>query len=89
MVTDEGESGKSLDRPGLKAALERIAQHGMDGLVAAKLDRISRSVRDLERAPIGALVGPSARRHALSRCHQETRGCALLAGENTDRLGDR
>jgi len=46
MVTDEGESGKSLDRPGLKSVLERIADREVDGLVAAKLDRISRSVRD-------------------------------------------
>lgn len=46
VVTDEGESGKSLDRPGLQSVLERIACHEVDGLVAAKLDRISRSVRD-------------------------------------------
>jgi DNA invertase Pin-like site-specific DNA recombinase len=46
VITDEGESGKSLDRPGLKSALERIADRHVDGLVAAKLDRISRSVRD-------------------------------------------
>jgi DNA invertase Pin-like site-specific DNA recombinase len=46
IVTDEGESGKSLDRPGLKSVLERIADRDVDGLVAAKLDRISRSVRD-------------------------------------------
>jgi len=46
VVTDEGESGKSLDRPGLQAALARVADHEIDGLVAAKLDRISRSVRD-------------------------------------------
>jgi len=46
VVTDEGESGKSLDRPGLQAALKRIADREVDGLVAAKLDRISRSVRD-------------------------------------------
>jgi DNA invertase Pin-like site-specific DNA recombinase len=46
VVADEGESGKSLDRPGLQAALERIADGEVAGLVAAKLDRISRSVRD-------------------------------------------
>ncbi len=46
VVTDEGESGKSLDRPGLQTALTRIAEREVDGLVAAKLDRISRSVRD-------------------------------------------
>ena len=46
VVADEGESGKSLDRPGLQSALTRIAERDADGLVAAKLDRISRSVRD-------------------------------------------
>lgn len=46
VVADEGESGKSLDRPGLQAALTRIAAGETDGLVAAKLDRVSRSVRD-------------------------------------------
>ena len=45
MVADEGESG-ILDRPGMQTVLERIARHEVDGLVAAKLDRISRSVRD-------------------------------------------
>ena len=46
VVTDEGESGKSLDRAGLQSVLTRIADGEVDGLVAAKLDRISRSVRD-------------------------------------------
>lgn len=43
---DEGESGKSLDRPALRAALEEIAAAGAAGLVVAKLDRLSRSVAD-------------------------------------------
>jgi DNA invertase Pin-like site-specific DNA recombinase len=46
VVADEGESGRSLDRPGLQSVLARIAAGEADGLVAAKLDRISRSVRD-------------------------------------------
>jgi DNA invertase Pin-like site-specific DNA recombinase len=46
VILDEGESGKSLDRPGLRCALERIAAGEADALVAAKLDRISRSVGD-------------------------------------------
>jgi len=44
VVQDEGASGKDLDRPELRAALERIAAGDADGLVAAKLDRITRSV---------------------------------------------
>lgn len=43
---DEGASGKSLDRPGLKRALEAIAAGRADGLIVAKLDRLSRSVID-------------------------------------------
>jgi DNA invertase Pin-like site-specific DNA recombinase len=46
MVSDEGESGKSLDRPGLQSVLQRIADREADGMVAAKLDRVSRSVGD-------------------------------------------
>ena len=46
VIRDEGESGKSLDRPGLSSALERIAAAEATGLVAAKLDRLSRSVVD-------------------------------------------
>jgi DNA invertase Pin-like site-specific DNA recombinase len=43
---EEGVSGKTLDRPQLILALERIAAGDADGLVAAKLDRLSRSVVD-------------------------------------------
>jgi len=46
VVRDEGESGKSLDRPGLTRALDRIARGDAAALVAAKLDRLSRSVVD-------------------------------------------
>jgi DNA invertase Pin-like site-specific DNA recombinase len=46
LVADEGESGKSLDRPGLQSVLQRIAIGEANGMVAAKLDRISRSVGD-------------------------------------------
>jgi DNA invertase Pin-like site-specific DNA recombinase len=46
VLRDEGESGRSLDRPGLHAALVAIAAGQADGLVVAKLDRLSRSVVD-------------------------------------------
>jgi DNA invertase Pin-like site-specific DNA recombinase len=46
VIRDEGTSAKSLDRPGLQRALERIATGEASGLVAAKLDRLSRSVVD-------------------------------------------
>jgi peptidoglycan hydrolase-like protein with peptidoglycan-binding domain/DNA invertase Pin-like site-specific DNA recombinase len=47
----ETESGRSLDRPGLSYALERIGAGEAQGLVVSKLERLSRSVDDL-----GALV---------------------------------
>lgn len=46
LVRDEGISGSTLNRPGLRGALERIAVGEVDGLVVAKLDRLTRSMRD-------------------------------------------
>jgi DNA invertase Pin-like site-specific DNA recombinase len=46
VVLDAGESGKTLDRPGLHQALTLVADRAASVLVAAKLDRISRSVLD-------------------------------------------
>jgi len=44
VLRDEGESGKSLARPAMHQALTRIAAGEASGLVAAKLDRLTRSV---------------------------------------------
>lgn len=46
LVVDGGESGAGLGRPGLIAALELVAGGKADGLICAKLDRLSRSVMD-------------------------------------------
>lgn len=46
IVRDEGESGKTLERPGLAGVLKQIADSEADGLIVAKLDRLSRSVID-------------------------------------------
>lgn len=46
MYREEGISGKTLERPALIEALERIAARKADGLVVAKLDRLTRSVID-------------------------------------------
>lgn len=40
-------SGKSLDRPGFQEALRVLEAGQVDGIVVAKLDRLTRSVRDL------------------------------------------
>lgn len=44
--SDQGQSGKSLDRPALKAALEAVASGEAGGLMVSKLDRLSRSLHD-------------------------------------------
>jgi site-specific DNA recombinase len=47
VVRDAGQSGKSLDRPGLRRALGLLADGTASALVVMKLDRLTRSVRDL------------------------------------------
>jgi len=47
VVTDEGYSGASLDRPGLQVLLGRMATGEVGVVVVAKLDRLSRSLRHL------------------------------------------
>ena len=47
VVEDAGYSAKSLARPGLQEALGILAAGGADGLLITKLDRLTRSVRDL------------------------------------------
>ena len=44
---DEGISGSTLDRPGLQAALQMIRRDRANTLLVAKLDRPSRSLRDV------------------------------------------
>lgn len=47
VIEDAGRSAKSLDRPGLQKALALLDAGDADGLVVTKLDRLTRSVRDL------------------------------------------
>ena len=42
----QGESGKNLDRPGLRSTLDKVASGAASGLMVAKLDRLTRSVAD-------------------------------------------
>ncbi len=46
-VRDLGESGKSLNRPGMIRALELLRDGTATGLIVAKLDRLTRSTKDL------------------------------------------
>lgn len=47
LVRDEGASGKSLARPGLERVLALVDARTVDTVIVAKLDRLTRSVRDL------------------------------------------
>jgi len=48
VLADEGISGKSMrNRPGLQAVLTMLQEHRADVLIITKLDRLSRSVRDI------------------------------------------
>jgi site-specific DNA recombinase len=44
--SDAGESASSLERPGLKRALERLDRFEAQGILVVKLDRLTRSVQD-------------------------------------------
>lgn len=47
VIVDAGESAKTLDRPGLTRALEMLRDGAAGALLVCKLDRLTRSVRDL------------------------------------------
>ena len=46
-IVQDHQNGKTLDRPGLKYALERIAEGQARGLVVSDLQRLTRSPHDL------------------------------------------
>jgi DNA invertase Pin-like site-specific DNA recombinase len=47
VIADAGLSARSMDRPGLKRVLSALENGRADGVLVAKLDRLTRSVRDL------------------------------------------
>ena len=47
IIVDAGVSAKTLQRPGLQQALEMLRKGEADALLVAKLDRLTRSVKDL------------------------------------------
>lgn len=47
VIVDAGASASSLDRPGLNRALNMLRQRVANAVVVVKLDRLTRSVRDL------------------------------------------
>lgn len=59
-IRTDAASGKDLRRPGIQAALEDLEAGEAEGLIVAKLDRLTRNVRDL-----GTLIGKYFGRHDL------------------------
>jgi DNA invertase Pin-like site-specific DNA recombinase len=47
VIVDAGESGKNLDRPGMQRLLAMVERREVDAVIIAKLDRLTRSVKDL------------------------------------------
>lgn len=47
IIVDAGESAKSLNRPGIQRCLAMLKKGTAEALLVAKLDRLTRSVRDL------------------------------------------
>ncbi|MEP6961418.1 MAG: recombinase family protein [Acidobacteriota bacterium] len=47
VIVDGGESAKSLNRPGLQKLMALVNAGKVDGVIVAKLDRLTRSVKDL------------------------------------------
>ncbi len=47
VIEDDGESAKSLERPGMQRLLQLIDEGAIQVVVIAKLDRLTRSIRDL------------------------------------------
>jgi len=47
LIVDAGESAKSLNRPGMVRLLSLVDAGAVDAVIVAKLDRLTRSVKDL------------------------------------------
>ena len=47
IIVDGGESAKSLQRPGMERLLALVDARKVDTVIIAKLDRLTRSVKDL------------------------------------------
>jgi site-specific DNA recombinase len=49
VIRDEGYSAKHLKRPGLEALLALVTSHQVEAVITYKLDRLTRSVSDLDK----------------------------------------
>ena len=87
LIVDGGESAKNLNRPGMERLLALVDQGKVQTVIIAKLDRLTRSVKDLAellerftRRGV-SLVSPT---HRSKRCSRRfgtcARGAARCAG---------
>jgi len=65
VIDDAGVSAKTLNRPGLRKALEMLRKGEADGIVIAKLDRLTRSVGNWQEL-IDTYFGEKAGKQLLS-----------------------
>lgn len=69
VIEDAGASAKNLKRPGIERVLGGLRDGTAEGVVIAKLDRLSRSVRDWA--------------HLIETCFSEKAGKSLLSVEDS------
>jgi DNA invertase Pin-like site-specific DNA recombinase len=75
VIRDEGASAKSLQRPGLARLLALVKAGGADVVVVSKLDRLTRSVSDLDK-----LMKLLARKHVALVSLQESLDATTATG---------
>lgn len=81
VVVDAGESAASLDRPGMARVLDLVNARQVEAVLVAKLDRCTRSVRDLSD-----LLDRFARRHVALVSASESLNTETAAGRMVVRM---
>lgn len=77
VVKDESRSAKDLNRPGLQRLLEMVDQRAIEAIVIYKLDRLTRSVGDLNHL-IGALQKRGVKLVSIEEFLDPTTACGEL-----------
>jgi|SRR5688572_24740798 len=81
VITDAGESAASLDRPGMARVLGLVSSRKIEAVLIAKLDRLTRSVRDL-----ADVLDTFARHHCALVSASESLNTETAAGRMVVRL---
>jgi DNA invertase Pin-like site-specific DNA recombinase len=77
VVRDEGRSAKDLNRPGVQRLFEMVDQRAIEAIVIYKLDRLTRSVGDLNHL-IGALQKRGVKLVSIDESLDPTTACGEL-----------